>query len=45
MTRRETTKLIKKFGGWWDEIAPDVARFPSHHAMRECSREFARLSR
>ena len=26
MTKKQITKIVKKFGGWWDG---DIARFPS----------------
>jgi hypothetical protein len=32
MSKREITKLIKKFGGWWEG---DIARFPSPHLKDE----------
>lgn len=44
MARKEVTKIIKRFGGWWDENDREVARFPSPHLKDKCSREFARLA-
>lgn len=33
-------KLVKKYGGWVDEIDPDVIRFPTPHQKDQFLKEW-----
>ncbi len=44
MTRKQLTRLIEKFGGWWDEYDREVARFPSVEAKQRFERAQGRAS-
>lgn len=41
MTRKQLTKMIERFGGWWDECDREVARFPSVDAKQRFEQSMA----
>lgn len=40
MNTKELTALIKSFGGWWDEMDSEVARFPTPYQKTEFEKAY-----